>query len=63
MLKKLGFIVLLSALSCAASAGGRGGRGHAMAAPEFDLGAAGAALTLALGGFAVLRARRVQNLK
>ena len=84
MLKRIGFIVLLTALSGAASAGGGetckyffflpydcaptssggggGGRNYTVA-PEIDLGTTGAALTLALGGLAVLRARRVRNLK
>lgn len=84
MLKKIGFIVLLTALSGAASAGpacqsfwgipydchptsggggGEGGRGGPTIAPEIDIGLAGAGLTLALGGLAVLRARRAQNTK
>jgi hypothetical protein len=84
MLKKIGFIVLLTALSGAASAGdckhflgvfpydctssgggggGRGVRGGPTAAPEIDLGSTAAGLTLALGGLAVLRARRVRNPK
>jgi len=81
MLKKIGFIVLLTALSGAASAGetckyflgifpyhctsngGGGGGGGPTVAPEIDLGSTAAGLTLALGGLAVLRARRVRNPK
>ncbi len=42
--------------------GGGGGRGPTVA-PEIDLGSTAAGLTLALGGLAVLRARRVRNPK
>lgn len=77
MLKRIGLIVLLTALSGAASAGetckyflgifpydctsSGGGRGGPTAAPEIDLVSTGAGLTLALGGLVVLRARRVRN--
>ena len=77
MLKKIGLIALLTALSGAASAGETckyflgifpydckptsGGGGGPKVAPEIDLGSTAAGLTLALGGLAVLRARRART--
>jgi hypothetical protein len=80
MRRKIAFIVLLTAISSAASAGetckylfgilpydckptsSGGGGGGPTVAPEIDLGSTAAGLTLALGGLAVLSARRARSL-
>jgi hypothetical protein len=71
MIRKIGLVLLLAALSGAASAGegcktqqciGRHHHGSdPVAAPEIDPASAIAGLTLAMGGLAVLRGRRFKN--
>ena len=75
MLKKVGLIVILTALSGAASAGEsctwflglipicKPTTTGPTVAPEIDLGSTAAGLTLALGGLLVVRARRARSAK
>ena len=76
MLKKIGLITMLAALSGTASAGEtcqwflglipydcKPTTSGPVAAPEFDFRSSVAGLTLVLGGLVVLRARRVRNSK
>jgi hypothetical protein len=76
VLKKIGFIAMLAALSGSASAGQtckyflgilpydcKPTTTGPTIAPEFDLSSTAAGLTLALGGLVVLRARRARSPK